>query len=168
VSGLQLGRGDRAPVELTHDPRVEGRVRRLVGVSVVALGVIWVLAIATRFPPVVAGMLAAGWALMPVVLAASLARPRLRYLLVLPALLVSGGLVLAVATSLPASGTAAAGWLLITAGVNLGGLLGLWLWYRPIPVPAGLDDPLATGRWALIAVHAGAIVLGIGLVCWTG
>jgi hypothetical protein len=31
------------------------------------------------------------------------------------------------------------------------------------PVPAALDDPLAPGRWALIAVHVVLVVIGWSL-----
>ncbi|MCJ7709607.1 MAG: hypothetical protein MUQ32_02145, partial [Chloroflexi bacterium] len=55
------------------------------------------------------------------------------------------------------------GWLLMTIGVGLGGVLGLWLWFRLMPVPAALDDPLAPGRWALIGVHVALVVIGLAL-----
>jgi hypothetical protein len=42
-------------------------------------------------------------------------------------------------------------------------LLGLWFWYRLLPVPASLDDPFSPGRWTLIAVHIAAIVVGVVL-----
>jgi hypothetical protein len=60
----------------------------------------------------------------------------------------------------PEPAPAAAGWPLMTAGVLLGGALGLWLWFRLLPVPAALDDPLAGGRWGLIAVHVVLVVVG--------
>jgi len=64
---------------------------------------------------------------------------------------------------LPAKPMAAAGWWLLTGGVLLGGGLGLWLWYRVLPVPRALDDPYAAGRWWLIGLHVGLIVAGWGL-----
>jgi hypothetical protein len=58
------------PLELTRDPRITGRVRRLALVSAVALGLIWWLAGATlEAPPAVGLFLAAGWILMPATLA---------------------------------------------------------------------------------------------------
>ena len=51
----------------------------------------------------------------------------------------------------------------MTAGVLLGGFMGLWFWFRVAPVPAGLDDPTARGRWSLIALHVALIVLGLAL-----
>lgn len=154
----------RAPVELSRDPRFERRIRRLAVVSAVALGLIWGLAVATlEAPAAVDAAFAAGWLLMPLTLVASLRRPRLRYGLVLPASLVSISLLAVCLGWLPADPVVAVGWLLMTAGVALGGGLGLWLWYRLLPVPARLDDPFAAGRWALIGVHVALVVAGFGL-----
>jgi len=50
---------------------------------------------------------------------------------------------------------------MITAGVVFGGVLGLWFWYRLLPVPAVLDDPYAPGRWALIGIHVALITAGL-------
>jgi hypothetical protein len=151
------------PVELSADRGMARRVQRLGYVSLVALGLIWWLALATlEVPWWVAMALASGWALMPLVLFGSLPRPRLRYALVLPGSLVSVGLLAICAWFLPASGLAAAGWVFITAGVLLGGLLGLWFWYRLVPVPAALDDPYSPGRWGLIGLHVALIVVGWG------
>lgn len=156
--------GRPVPVELTDDRRIRGRVRRLAGVSLVALGLVVGLAAATLDAPtwVLAG-LALGWVLMPTVLAWSLRDERARYLLVVPSSLVTMGLLAICVGWLPAAAPAAAGWLLMTAGVGLGGALGLWLWFRLVPVPAPLDDPLAPGRWGLIAVHVGLVVVGVAL-----
>lgn len=152
------------PVELSTDPRMARRVQRLGFVSMVALGLIWALAVASLdAPPLVDGALAAGWVLMPMILFVSLSHPRLRYGLVLPGSLVGLGLLAICTRWLPAEATAAAGWLSITAGVLLGSLLGLWFWYRLLPVPAALDDPYAGGRWALIGAHVTLIVVGLGL-----
>jgi hypothetical protein len=153
------------PPELTADARITARVRRLVTVSVVALGVIWALAVATLdLPTLLESTLAVGWVLMPVVLAASLSWPILRYLLVVPATLESAALVTIAIGWRPAEPLSAIGWLLITAGILFGGTLGLWLWYRVLPVPALLDDPYASRRWTLVAVHVALVVIGISLV----
>ena len=155
---------DAIPIELTRDPRFERRVRRLAVVSAVALGLIWALVVSTLEAPLaVDAVFAAGWLLMPSTLVASLARPGLRYGLVVPASLVSLGLLAVCFGWLPTDPTVAAGWLLMTIGVALGGGLGLWLWYRLLPVPAGLDDPFSSGRWALIGVHIALVVAGLGL-----
>jgi hypothetical protein len=153
------------PIELSANPRFATRVKRLAAVSLVALGLIWALASATLHAPVALNAaLAAGWVLMPTMLIASLAEPRLRYALVVPASLVGFGLLAISAWWLPADPVAAGGWLLMTAGVLLGGVLGIWFWLRLLPVPRALDDPFSAGRWALIWVHVGLIVLGLALV----
>jgi hypothetical protein len=153
--------GRPIPAELGDDPRIRGRVRRLAAISLVALGLVAGLAAMTlEAPPAVLVALGLGWALMPAVLAWSLVEPGARYLLVGPSALVAVGLLAVSLGWLPASAAAAAGWLLLTAGVVLGGALGLWFWYRLMPVPASLDDPLAPGRWALIAVHVALVVIG--------
>jgi hypothetical protein len=155
-----------SPPELSTDRRFGGRVRRLVAVSSVALGLIALLAWASVEPPVLLmAALVAGWVSMPLVLAASLRRPYLRYLLVVPAGLVSAALVTIVAAYLPPEGALAiAGWLLITAGVLTGGSLGMWFWYRWLPVPGGCEDPFGRARLALIGLHVGLVVIGMALV----
>ena len=151
------------PVELTEDPRIRRRVRRLAAVSAVALGLIWGLAVATtEAPPWVGVALFTGWLLMPSVLLASLRDTRLRYGLAVPSVLVSLGLLAIVVGPAPGD-LAALGWLSILAGVMLGGLMGLWFWFRVLPVPDALDAPDSAGRWAIIAVHVGLIVVGIAL-----
>jgi hypothetical protein len=162
VIGAVTGR--RVPVELTRDPPFERRVRRLTGVSGVALGLVWGLAVTTlEAPTAVDSALFVGWLLMPLTLAASLSHPRLRYALVLPASLISIGLLAVCLRWLPGEPSVAAGWLLMTAGVALGGAMGFWLWYRLLPVPAVLDRPFAGGRWVLIGIHVALIVAGFGL-----
>jgi hypothetical protein len=64
---------------------------------------------------------------------------------------------------LPDDPATAAGWVLLTAGVAVGGGLGLWLWFRLLPVPAGLDDPFSAGRWVFIGVHVGLVAIGFAL-----
>lgn len=154
----------RIPVELTRDRRFGRRIKRLAVVSAVALGLIWALVVTTlEAPAAVDTVFAVGWLLMPAAFLASLAHPRLRYGLVLPASLVSIGLVAVVIGWLPGDPMVAAGWLLMTAGVAFGGCLGLWFWYRLLPVPGRLDDPFSTGRWSLIGIHVALVVAGIGL-----
>jgi hypothetical protein len=156
--------GRPVPIELTDDARIERRVIRLAATSVIALGLLWGLATATlTIPDLVSLALVIGWIVMPITLLSSLSSPRARYLLVVPAILVTLGLLAICLTALPAAFPAAAGWLLVTAGVVLGGLLGLWFWYRVAPVPAGLDDPYAAGRWALIAIHVALVVVGLSM-----
>lgn len=153
------------PVELTHEPRVEARVRRLILISAVALGAIWAVAVATLQPPApISIALAAGWLLMPLTLAASLAWPRLRYALVVPGSLVAVALLAICVGWLPDAPIAAFGWVLMAVGVSLGGTLGLWLWFRVLPVPTALDDPYAGTRWGLIAVHVCLVAGGFALV----
>ncbi|MGD8486394.1 MAG: hypothetical protein PVG27_00225 [Chloroflexota bacterium] len=157
--------GRPVPVELTDDPRVRGRVKRLSLVSAVMLGLIWTLAVATlQSPYLVGAALFAGWILMPVTLLASLHSLSARYWLVLPSTLVSLGLLGVVLTRLPGDPVAASGWLLMLAGVTFGGGLGLWLWFRVLPVPERLDDPTSRGRWALIGGHVSLVVAGAVLV----
>ncbi len=160
--------GRPVPVEFTADPRVTGRVKRLSLVSAIMLGLIWVLAVGTLESPYLVGAaLFAGWLLMPLTLVASLYRPTARYWLVLPSTLVSLGLLAIVLGWTPAEPAAASGWLLMSAGVLLGGGMGLWLWFRVLPVPTRLDDPLSGGRWALIGVHVALVVTGATLVLAT-
>ena len=157
--------GRPVPVELTDDPRIIGRVKRLALVSAVMLGIIWALAVDTLVSPyIVGGLLFAGWILMPVTLVASLYNVAARYWLALPSTLVTLGLLLVVLTKLPDEPVAAAGWLLMLVGVALGGGMGLWLWFRVLPVPHALDDPVANGRWILIGGHVALVVAGALLV----
>ena len=153
------------PVELTDDRRITRRVKRLAGTSAVALGLVWVLATTTLgTPPVVDFALFSGWILMPTVLVLGLRRPAIRYWLVVPSTLVSLALLAISMAWLPPEPVAATGWLLTTAGVLLGGVMGAWFWFRVVPVPTSLDDPSATGRWAFIVVHVALITTGLLLV----
>lgn len=157
-------------VEMTDDPLFAGRIKRLVGVSVVALGLITLLVAVCAESPgwVPVTLMAIGWVLMPSILAMSLRQPWLRYLLSLPAVAVSAALLL---VSIQASGSswATAGWWLMTGGVLMGGSLGTWFWYRWLPVPRPLDTPTAPGRMAMILVHVLCIVCGglLVLLAWT-
>jgi hypothetical protein len=154
----------RLPVELSADPVFARRVRRLGLVSLVALGAVWGLAVTTlEVPPLIGGALLAGWALMPAVLFASLVWPLLRIGLALPATLVTLGLLAIAAGWLPDAPLVATGWVLMLAGIGLGGVMGLWLWYRLLPVPAALAHPFSPARWLLIAVHVALIVVGMAL-----
>ena len=153
-------------VEMTRDSRFGVRVIRLAATSVVALGLIWGFQLATLQTPAFVGIcLAAGWGLMPVLLTASLRWPLARYGLAIPSTLVGVGLVAICLTALPADwGAARVGWLMTTAGVLMGGALGLWFWFRLAPVPRFLDDPFSPGRWALVAAHIALIVVGLALI----
>ena len=153
-------------VEMTRDPGFGVRVIRLAATSVVALGMIWGFEFATLNTPAFVGVcLAAGWVLMPVLLTVSLRWPMARYGLMLPSTLVGVGLIAICLTALPPDwGAARIGWLLTTAGVLMGGVLGLWFWFRLAPVPRFVDDPFAPGRWTLVAVHIVLIVVGLALI----
>jgi hypothetical protein len=155
---------ERSGVELSADPRFAGRIRRLAGTSVVALGLIWGLAARIDAHPAVGLALAAGWLLMPLTLWLSLRHPMLRYGLIVPSALVGLALVALCATALPGDPLARAGWLTLTVGILVGGGLGGWFWFRWLPVPAALDDPFAPGRWLLVAVHVGLVCAGLLMV----
>lgn len=151
-------------VELTHDPSFEARIRRLSVVSLIALGTITWLAIRDDASMPVVLLLATGWILMPTVLRASLRRPALRYGLSIPATLVAGGLTLFSATLPDGGGSSVAGWWTITASLWFGALLGMWLWFRWLPVPERLAEPFGFARLVLVSVHIGGVVVGIALV----
>jgi hypothetical protein len=160
VTGIRL-----SPVEMTDDAAFNRRIARLVAISATMLGAIFVLAATVQEPPNVAlGALAAGWVTMPALLAASLRRPWLRRLLIVPAALVAAGLLTMGFGGLQGTGVEQTGWWTITAGILIGATLGSWFWYRWLPVPAPLHEPFSAGRWALVAVHAGTVVLGLLLV----
>jgi hypothetical protein len=159
---LPAARVASRPVELSPDARFAGRLRRLAAVSVPGLGSITLLAHLTLDVPLaLEASLAAGWILMPTLLLLSRARPLLRYALALPSTLVGLPLLAVCILVRPADAVAAAGWCALAAGILLGGVLGLWFWYRVLPVPAALDDPFAPGRWALVALHVGLVVGGL-------
>ena len=153
-------------VEMTRDSRFGVRVIRLAATSVVALGLIWGFQFATLHTSAFVGIcLAAGWVLMPVVLTASLRWPLARYGLAIPSTLVGVGLIAICLTALPPDwGAVRIGWLVITVGVLIGGVLGLWFWFRLAPVPRFLDDPFSPGRWTLVAVHIVLIIAGLALI----
>lgn len=150
------------PIEMTDDPRFAPRVTRLAATSVVALGIIWFLAGAalSAEPLAINLALLGGWILMPTTLGLSLRWPRVRYAVVLPSALVSLALVAICLGFLPQNPAARLGWLLLTAGILFGGLLGVWFWFRFLPVPASLHAPFSAGRWSLIATHVALIVVG--------
>ncbi len=153
------------PVELTDDPGFARRIIRLALTSCVALGLVWWLAITTLDGhPVIGISLAAGWLLMPSLLLLSLRRPRLRYTLVLPSSLVGLPLLAISAASLATEPAARVGWLLLSVGILFGGGLGIWFWFRWLPVPAYLHDPFSRGRWLLVGLHIGMVVGGLILV----
>jgi hypothetical protein len=148
-------------LEMTEDRVFAHRVRRLVAVSSVALGVIWVLAFLDGGPPWVLVFLAAGWVLMPTVLAASLHRPMMRYALIVPATVVPVGLI-GMVTVAPAS--TVDGWIVMAAGIVFGGFLGMWFWFRWLPVPRTLDDPFGWPRVTLVGIHIALVLAGVAIV----
>jgi FtsH-binding integral membrane protein len=168
ASNAAMTRGARErsrPVEMTSDRRFASRVVRLAVTSVIALAAIfaqWAWTGNGNLAILIA--LGGGWILMPTLLMLSLRRPELRYGVVVPAAAVGLALVAICLWNSPPSPIARSGWILISSGVLLGGFLGAWFWFRWLPVPRQLDDPYSPGRWAMIAVHAGLIVTGLGLL----
>lgn len=151
----------RSGIELTPDRLFSHRIRRLVAISSVALGVIWGLAFAEGAATWILVLLGVGWVSMPTILAASLRRPFLRYALVVPAGTVSFGLIGMV---MAAPQETVTGWLIIAAGILLGGFLGVWFWFRWLPVPRMLDDPFGWPRVTLVGLHLALILVGAALV----
>lgn len=156
-----IGSGRQPSVELTTDPLFAHRVRRLVWISSIALGVIALLAIRSDAPGWSIVMLVAGWVLMPMILALSLRRPKVRYGLVIPASLVTLGLLGPVTVSIGAS---LVGWVMILVGILVGATLGMWFWYRWLPVPDGFNDPYGARRMVLIGAHIGLVLFGVAVV----
>lgn len=155
----------RLGVEMTDDPTFRGRVRRLAVVSAVALGLVWFLGATTLDAhTAIDGALLLGWVSMPAMLGLSLRRPRVRRLIALPSVVVGAALLAACLTALPDADPARTGWLMLTAGILAGALLGAWFWYRWLPVPRSLDDPFSAGRWTLIGVHTALVVAGLALI----
>jgi len=157
VSTIRAGSG----IELTGDRLFRHRVRRLVAISSVALGVIWGLAFVEDPSTWVLVLLVVGWVSMPTILAASLNRPSVRYALIVPASAVSVGLIGLV---MAAPQDTVIGWLFITAGILLGGSLGVWFWFRWLPVPRILDDPFGWPRVTLVGLHLALVLVGATLV----
>ena len=152
-------------VELTADTVFQRRVRRLVALSAVALGLMLWLAASDGAQWWVLALIGVGWVLMPTFLAMSLSKPWVRYMLIVPATTVSLGLI---AMTLATEGSASVGWMLLTLGVLAGGTLGIWFWYRWFPVPRLLDDPFGWPRLTLIALHLGLILVGFGILIALG
>jgi len=88
----------------------------------------------------------------------------LRYALALPAALVGVGLTAFCVSGLPDDRLVSAGWWTVTASIWLGATLGTWLWFRWMPVPPSFDDPFGGPRLALVALHIGGVLVGIGLI----
>jgi len=153
------------PVELTSDAAFARRIIRLAVTSSIALGLVWLLAIVTLDAhPGVGASLALGWLMMPSILFLSLRRPKLRYALAIPSALVGLPLLIICASNLPEGQVARTGWLLLTAGILSGGALGVWFWFRWLPVPSRLHAPFSPGRWALVGLHVAFVVSGLVLV----
>lgn len=153
------------PVELTSEPEFGRRVIRLALTSSIALGLVWMLAVVTLdLRPGLSGSLMLGWILMPSILLFSLRRPRLRYALAIPSALVGVPLLIICATKLPTDNIARTGWIFLTAGILSGGVLGIWFWFRWLPVPPSLHAPFSAGRWSLVAVHVALVISGLALI----
>ena len=157
MSMLRVGSG----MEMTGDRLFTHRIHRLIAISAVALGVIWGLAFIDEAPTWVLVLLAVGWVSMPTILAGSLRRPSLRFALVVPASAVSFGLIGMV---MNAPEETMVGWLFVTAGILLGGTLGVWFWFRWLPVPRIFDDPFGLPRMALVGLHLALVLIGATLV----
>ncbi len=152
-------------IELTADAVFQRRIRRLVALSAVALGLMLWLAARDGAQWWVLALIGVGWVLMPTFLALSLSKPRVRYMLIVPATTVSLGLI---AMTLATEGSTRVGWMLLAFGVLSGGAFGIWFWYRWVPVPRLLDDPFGWPRLSLIALHLGLILWGFGILIALG
>lgn len=152
----------RRPRELSNDPAFRRRVIRLAVVSAIVLGLITYLADRQSAPLPIVLLLLLGWLTMPTLLLLSLARPMIRVGLLLPSTVVTMGVVWLAA--MPGQASNPAGWILVAIGIILGDLLGLWFWFRLIPVPPMLNDPFSPARWTLIAVHIACVVGGLAML----
>jgi hypothetical protein len=151
--------------ELSDDPEFARRVARLMVDSAVALAyLVYLWSRTLNTSPVIGVGLVGGWILMPALLAWSLHRPAVRIGLFLPSMLVGVALLAICLTALPDDVLPRLGWILTTVGIWLGGTLGLWFWFRWLPVPTKLDAPFSPGRWALIGVHVALVVTGFALI----
>jgi len=112
-------------------------------------------------PGWVLALLAIGWVLMPAVLAVSIHRPMMRYALVVPATVVPVGLMGMV---MVAPAATVNGWIIMTIGILFGGFLGLWFWFRWLPVPRILDDPFGSARVTLVGIHIALVLAGVTIV----
>jgi hypothetical protein len=141
------------------------RIRRLAVVSAVALGIVYLLATRSQHgSPAIEAALFSGWLLMPIALSLCLVRPRLLLGLLVPSTLVTLGLAALSLNAVQAESAEAPGWLVLTSGVVLGDLLGVWFWFGFAPVPYPLRDPFSFGRSALILIHVTLVVAGMALV----
>jgi hypothetical protein len=137
--------------------------------SLLALGVIWYLSKAFLDPPrIIDTGLIGGWVLMPSILVLSLRWPPLRIWVIIPSALETLALLSMCMYYLPFAPTARLGWMLTTAGVLLGDVLGAWFWFHWANVPPLFVDPFSAGRWILIIIHVALIVVGLGLVAVSG
>jgi len=151
----------RPGLEMTTDRIFGHRVRRLVVITAVGLGVLAGFAYLDGAPLWALGMLGFGSLSVPFTLACSLRRPRARRALLVPAVAVPIGLA---GVAGAASEATAAGWIVALAGLAAGAFLGLWFWFRWLPVPWILDDPFGWPRVALVGVHIGLILAGGALI----
>jgi hypothetical protein len=170
VSGAEAPRMRGAAVAVSpwpiEDGRFARRVHRLRNTSAVALGLIWLLAERSMHAPIVVRVsLIAGWVLMPLLLTLSPRWPSLRFALALPSGLVFAGLI-AVCGLSAGDGLLRLGWPLVTSGIGLGGVMGMWFWFGWLPIPQRLVDPFSTGRMTLISIHIALITMGLGLVAF--
>lgn len=118
MSGVRASNDELTRVGLTLPGFLE---RSQVIASLPSLGLLTLARASLDVPPVIEVLLVSGWILMPSTLALGLIEPRARYGLVVPASLVTVGLAAICMAWLPADPIAAAGWLLLTTGIGLGG-----------------------------------------------
>ncbi len=147
--------------ELTRDRPFTRRVQRLVGISLVMLGVITWLAVADDAAGWIVALMLVGWLLMPSLLLLSITRPKLRYGLLIPGTSFTLGVV---GMAIDSAGPQALGWWLLAAGLTVGGGAGIWFWMRWLPVPQPFDDPYGRPRLAVIGVHVALVLAGVATV----